>query len=184
MTEIPAFSPGCFGSAIAFKSDDAACTSCQFYARCQVVSEIARDALRERYGILTTQQAISDRIRKREEAKAEKERQASADPTLLTVPKKVRELLERLDRGNYDIVGKLKRGVNPFGSAMPWMAIACHLLIHHDQRVDREFISVALERKLGWKKGTADAHARMAIQALTHVGAVDTLDGTIVIRKD
>ncbi|PZR92068.1 MAG: hypothetical protein DI537_14680 [Stutzerimonas stutzeri] len=184
MTEIPAFSPGCFGSAIAFKKDDAACATCQFFAKCQVVSETARDALRDRYGIMTTREAINDRIRKREEAKADRDRQLSADPAMLTVPKKVRELLDRLDRGNYDIVGKLKRGINPFGSAMPWMAIACHLLINHNQRVDQGFISVALERKLGWKKGTADAHARMAIQALTHVGAIESLDGTIAIRKD
>lgn len=183
MSEIPIFSPGCFGSAIAFKKDDVVCSNCPFVAQCEPVHRVSLQTLRDRFGVKTTREIVSERAQKREAVQAAK-KAAPVDPTLLTVPKKVRELLERLDRGSYDVVGKLKRGENPFGAAIPYMMVACHLLINFQTPVDQKFLSTAFVRKLGWQKNTADAHARMAIQALTHVGAVENNDGLIRIRKD
>lgn len=182
MSQIPPFSPGCFGSAIAFKEDDVVCSACQFAGQCKPVHLATLQAMREKFGIKTTQQLTDERVQARVEAKAAKQAPPT-DPTLMTVPKKVRELLERLDRGKYDVVAKLKKGENPFGSAIPYMMLACHLLLNFNTPVDKDFLSTAFVRKLGWQKGTADAHARMAIQALTHVGAVENRDGLITIRR-
>lgn len=178
MTDIPQFSPGCFGSAIAFKKNDVACGSCPFAALCEPAHLEAQKALRERHNVMTTVEANEAKKR----AKVEKET-VPVDPTALSLPKKTQELLARLDRGNYDVVGHLQRGENPFGAAIPFMKLACHLLLRLNRPFSARGLSTAFETKFGWKHGTADAHARMAIQALTHIGAVDNADGMISIRK-
>lgn len=178
MTEIPPFSPGCFGSAIAFKKDDVACGSCKFAEACEPRHLEAQQALRERHGVKTR-----DKISEEKKAAKETKKAAPVDPAALVLPKKVQELLTRLDRGNYDIVGSLRRGENPFGSAMPFMKLACHLLLRLPMPLSQKGLSTAFATKFGWKENTSDAHARMAIQALVHVGAVDMRDGTISIRR-
>jgi hypothetical protein len=175
MTTIPPFSPGCFGSALAFKEDDVACRSCKFAGECKPMHLSAQKALRERYGIQTTQEVIADEKAKRSEEKAA--RAAAIDPAALTLPKKVQELILRLDRGNYDIVRKLQNGENPFGASMKFMALVAHLLLRLPQ-VDKGLITTAF-----WQENTAEAHARMAIQALEHVGAIDNRDGLVSIRR-
>lgn len=173
MTDIPQFSPGCFGSAIAFKATDSACVACPFAALCEPEHVKAQAALRLRLGIETT---YTRKVSKKAEG-------ASVDPSALTLPKKTRELVERLDRGNFDIVGSLKRGENPFMNAMPFMKLACHFLLRLQQPFSAKGLSTAYVTKLGWQQSTADAHARMAVQALTHIGAVDNVDGMITLRR-
>lgn len=181
MTTIPQFSPGCFGSAIAFKKDDVVCRGCKFAALCEPAHLEAQAALRERYGIKTSAEVFAERDRKRAEEKAIRE--ASRDQSVLSLPKKTQELIDRLDRGNYDVKGKFSRGENPFGASMRFMEIVGHLLLNlKGVRLDRPLIATAFVRKLGWQQGTADAHARMAIQALEHVGAIINNDGVISLR--
>jgi hypothetical protein len=181
MTTIPEFSPGCFGSAVAFKKDDTVCRGCKFAEFCEPAHIEAQAALRERYGIKTTQQVLSDQKQARDAEKAA--RQASKDATVLVLPKKTQDLIDRLDRGNYDVKGKFSRGENPFGQSMRFMQIVGHLLLNlKDVRLNRQLLAAAFVKKLEWQQGTADAHARMAIQALEHIGAIANNDGVISLR--
>jgi hypothetical protein len=79
----------------------------------------------------------------------------------------------------------MKRGENPFvgRKGFGFMAVACHLVIRLKRPVTREIISYALMKRNNWTKGTADAHARMAIQALEHVGAIKNTDGILTVAK-
>lgn len=180
MNTVPPFAPGCFGSALAYKDGDSVCMGCVFQAQCQPVHVEARIALRQRLGIKTP-----------EEIKAEKQPVAKVvfkdqSPEALALPKKVQELVDKLDRGGYNVVESLKSGQNPFGAAMPFMKIAAHLLLAlapRQKTIDRDLLTTAFVSKLGWQENTAEAHARMAIQALTHIGAVENMDGAIILRR-
>ena len=181
MTTIPEFSPGCFGSAVAFKKDDTVCRSCPFAEQCEPAHLEAQQALRERYGVKTTQQVIAHNKQVREAEKAA--RQAAKDPAALVLPKKTQVLIDRLDRGNYDVKGKFARGENPFGQSMRFMQIVGHILLRlKDGGLDRQLLAAAFVKKLEWQQGTADAHARMAIQALEHIGAITNNDGVISLK--
>lgn len=183
MIDIPPFSPGCFGSALTFKKDDMVCGSCQFKTKCEPAHEEAKLALRERYGIKTTQQVVTA---KAEAAKAKKEAEREAlDPAALELPKKTQELLLKLDRGNYNVIANLQMGVNPFGAAMPYMALTCKLLIAFRDRatITQENLSAAFVKTFSWKQDTATAHARMAIQALNHLGLLSNNNGNISLRR-
>lgn len=173
MSDIPKFSPGCFGSAIAFRKGDMVCRSCKFAAECEPAHNESVVILRERYGL-----EVKSNVRVKQKVVEQ-----AADPTALVLSKKTMELIERLDQGNFDIVGKLQRGDNPFGSKMAFMRIACHLLLRLKEPFDRQYLTAAFVKMLGWQNNTADAHARMAIQALTHIGAVENCDGMITLRR-
>lgn len=183
MTTIPQFAPGCYGSALAFKEDDSVCMGCVFKAQCQPVHIEARAALRTRLGIVTPEEA---KIAKAAAPAAPKAAFKDQSAAALALPKKVQELVDKLDRGGYNVVESLKNGQNPFGAALPYMKIAAHLLIALAPRgksIDRQLLTTAFVSKLGWQENTSEAHARMAIQALTHIGAVDNIDGAIILRR-
>jgi hypothetical protein len=182
MTTIPQLSPGCFGSAVAFKKDDTVCRGCKFAQLCEPAHLNAQKALRDRYGIKTTQEVLTDRAKARAEEKALRE--ASRDAAALVLPKKTQELIDRLDRGSYDVKGKLSRGENPFGASMRFMQMAAHILLRMPGDITRATIASAYVRKFEWQQGTADAHARMAIQALEHVGAIINNDGIVSVRRN
>lgn len=179
MTTIPQFAPGCFGSALAFKEDDSVCQGCVFKAQCEPVHVEARVALRARLGIPSLQEVKAA-------AAAPKAAFKDQSPEALALPKKVQELVDKLDRGGYNVVESLKRGENPFGASMPFMKIAAHLLLAlapRNKSIDRDLLTTAFVSKLGWQENTAEAHARMAIQALTHIGAVTNDNGAILLRR-
>lgn len=176
MTNIPKFSPGCFGSAVTFRKDDMVCGTCKFAGLCEPAHLQAVAALRERYGI----EAPAARTQKKQVKEAPAK---TVDPALLVLPKKTRVLIERLDRGDFDIVGKLKRGENPFSNSFQFLRVACHLLLRMKDPIDAKLLATAFVKALAWQQNTAEAHARMAIQALTHVGAVDNVDGRISLRR-
>lgn len=171
MADIPPFSPGCFGSALAYQDDHAVCQGCVFQAQCKPVHEENIQALRERFGI--TKPAKQASIRKKIAGDGE-----------LTLPKKVQEIVDRLDQSALNVVGKLQAGENPFEPTnLNFLKVACHLLVRMNKPLGRPFLAAALMVKLGWQQETADAHARMAFQVLSHVGAVDEREGSISIRK-
>lgn len=180
MTEIPKFSPGCFGSALAFKKDDTVCRSCVYASQCELAHLEARDQLRARYGIKPSAELYAERRQEMAAAKLAQEQAVAADA--LALPKKTVELLARLDRGQYDVVGKLGRGENPFGSAIPFMRVVCHLLLK-GLLLNQATLTTAFAQKFEWQQQTAAAHARMAIQALDHIGAVQNNDGVISLRR-
>lgn len=180
MTDIPHFAPGCFGSALAFKEDDSVCMGCVFKAECQPIHLEARAALRARLGI-----KLPEEIKAARPAKPKVEFLDQSEAAL-ALPVKVQELVDKLDRGGYDVVNKLQAGENPFGASLKFMKVAAHLLLGFakaNRPLDAEVLTTAFVKTLGWQESTAQAHTRMAIQALTHIGAVDNLQGKIVLRR-
>jgi len=169
MTDIPSFSPGCFGSALAYKDNDSVCGSCIFSAECRPLHFANKQALQERFGLTPARPA----------------RTAPASvENAVPLPKKVRELLQRISKSGIQVSERLARGENPFdGTAMNYMKVVCHLLLRYPGPLDRELIATAFTTKLAWRPDTAEAHARMAIQALTHLGVVNNQEGSIVLRR-
>ncbi|MBA8881771.1 hypothetical protein [Phyllobacterium myrsinacearum] len=105
------------------------------------------------------------------------------NPGELALPKKTQELVDRLDRSNLNVTEKLQKGENPFAGTLPFMRIVAHLLIKLDRPLTRQFVAAAFMTKFDWQQNTADAHARMAFQALEHIGAVREMNGTIQIKR-
>lgn len=171
MSNIPDFAPGCFGSALAY--DDAApiCQVCKFAGECQPMHLTNLAAL---------QTALS--IPKRATAKREVEAQPVAAE--MTLPVKVRALVDKLDKSNLRVTERLARGENPFlDTSSNFLKVVGHLLVRSSRPLFRRDFAMAFQMKLHWAPGTADSHARMAMQALTHIGAVDEIDGAVIVRR-
>jgi hypothetical protein len=169
MIKVPDFAPGCFGSALAFNASDSICRNCVFSKECEPTHKRAKEELRNYFGI---------KVREPKKPLAD----VCANSPETTLPKKTQALFDRINSANYDIVGKLRSGVNPFGESMKFMAVACQLLLKV-QNVKQSTITAGCVYKLGCQEDTAEAYARTAIQILSHVGAIDSNDGIISIRK-
>jgi len=175
MTEIPSFAPGCFGSALAFQTDSTICRNCPFAAQCQPLHEENLLALRDRFGIKPT--------RRGPKLKPAIVPMTDADPALMVLPVKVRRLIEKLDVSNLRITENLSKGINPFEGKVPFLQIACHLLLRLGRPLPRPLLAQAFVQKLGWQQNTADAHARMAFQALAHIGAITDSEAGAVLKR-
>jgi hypothetical protein len=171
---IPSFAPGCFGSALAFEETAPVCAVCKFAETCRPLHFANLEILRERVGV------TGKGSKKAKNPLAEK---PAAHPAELTVPKKVMALVEKLDSSNLRVTENFAKGVNPFAGSSSFLKIAGHLLLKMRQPLDRHTLAYAFTTKLGWTEGTADSHTRMTIQALTHIGAVDNIDGLITLRR-
>ncbi len=179
MTDIPYLAPGCFGSALIFKGDDMVCTACVMRSQCEPVHMLALEQLRASLGITAPVAKPKVKI-----AATQAERD---DPTRMALPKKVRELLEAIDRARYNIKGNMLNGVNPFAGQpkMRFMLVACHLILSLSEKrpiTQRDFVTGFIS-KLHHSPQTAEAHARMAVQVLMHVGAIDNVDGVLKLRR-
>ncbi|SCW95770.1 hypothetical protein [Ancylobacter rudongensis] len=173
-TNVPEFAPGCFGSALAYRETDSICTACVFAGRCKPLHLQAQAALRARFGIELTET---------QKRRIQRAANPPAHPAEMTVPKKVQALIDRFDNTNSRVAEQLGQGVNPFATTLPFMRIVCHLLLNYAKPIDRGLLATAFASRLNWQQDTAEAHARMAIQALTHIGAVDNIDGAIALRR-
>lgn len=153
---------------------------CIFKAECEPLHIEARAALRAHLGVKLPVETKAPRPAK------EKPDYRDQSEAALALPVKVQALLNRLDRGGFDVINKLRAGENPFAEGLPFMKVAAHLLLgfaKHNQGLDRDLLATAFVKKLGWQEDTAQSHARMAIQALTHIGAVENQQGRIFLRR-
>lgn len=173
MTDIPHLAPGCFGSALSFQGDHPVCGNCVFKDRCEPVHKTNLEQLRARYGIKLTEK----------KAPLPKFDHAKAPADALAMPKKVRELLHRLDSAKLNVKERMLRGENPFIGELPYMALFCVLLMKMGT-VNRATLEYACKKKLNWSDLTARAHSRMAFQALEHIGAIEVIDGNARLRRD
>jgi hypothetical protein len=172
----PLYAPGCFGSALAFKKADLICSNCPFALACEPVHVTNITILRSKYGLNPI--CLSPVL--------EIEPVPVAEPLAINLPEKVKALLRTLDNGNYNVCGSLLDGINPFGAALPFMAVACHVLLHMrrlEKSSTRDMMTTAMMTKFSWQKSTAGEHARIAIYALLHVGAIESNDGLLKIRE-
>ncbi|RWB95666.1 MAG: hypothetical protein EOQ56_28365 [Mesorhizobium sp.] len=167
MTTIPSFAPGCFGSALAYQEEHPVCSSCVFRELCAPVHALNLKTLRERLKI--------------PEAYVVKERKPDDAQPGLSLPKKVRELVERIDKANLHAVERLQAGDNPFKGFSAFLQIAAHMLLKRS--INQEELTKAYLQTTKMGRDAAVAHARMALQALTHIGAIDMLDGIATLRR-
>jgi hypothetical protein len=171
MTTIPDFSPGCFGSALAFDEAAPVCSVCAFAAQCKPIHELNLKTMRERLGIPApkiTQRAKRD----------------TADQQGMTVPVKTQALIEKIERAGIRVTESFASGLNPFTDmGSNFLKIVGHMLLKSPRPLARNDFAMAFQMKLNWSQGTADSHARMAMQALQYIGAVDEIDGTVTLRR-
>lgn len=169
--------PGCFGFALSFREEAAECISCPFASDC---SRIGAEQLARRRAALG--------IVVKEKPKA-KPRPAPAHVEHATgfftdgLPKKVEELLGRIERAGISVTAALARRENPFTKDPAFLRVTCHLLLHMSAGVDRATLKSAFVKKLGWSEGTAAAHATQAFQALIALGAASENNGRLTLRN-
>lgn len=156
---IPQSSPGCFGSALAYQKGSVVCAKCPFESDCAGLHTQNLAALREKLGI---------------SPKTTPTRRAE-----VAVPKKVQEIVARINAAGINVRESLRNGQNPFPQNMMVLRIAAHALLKMKQPVDRDFLAACIMNRLKWSEETADAQARIAVQTLAHLGAVE-VDGKLV----
>jgi hypothetical protein len=169
--------PGCFGFALAYRAEAAECISCPFSAECAQISAEQLARRRAELGITPKE----PRAQRPPRPRAPVEAHATG---VLTegLPKKVEELIGRIERAGISVTAALARRENPFPSSPAFLRVTCHLLLHMAAGIDRATLKIAFVRKLGWSEGTAAAHATQAFQALTALGAATEQNGRLTLR--
>lgn len=166
--------PGCFGIGLIYKAEANECRVCPFQERCGPLAAERLAALRLKLGI----------VEKRPVVAKSTVRPAPAKPqTSMALPKKVEELMVRIERAGIKVTETLARGENPFQSKPFFMRIACHLLLRIPAGISRDQLKSALMSKLDWGDGTAAAHALQAVQLLEALGAAKEEDGILRLRR-
>lgn len=175
MTTIPAFAPGCFGSALAFQKDHSICRDCKFSAECEPLHNENIKRLREELGI------------ERRSTMGSTAHPASRNVALAgsTLPKKVDEIVARIQAMGLDIAGKMRNGENPFSAGnAKFLRVGALIFLRADFSVTTDLLSRLYVRKLECKANTAEAYARMALQIFDHFGAIEKSDGGYRIRRN
>lgn len=166
---VPEYAPGCFGSALTFEKTDMICKACPFSDRCEPASAESKSLLRSRFGIVFKSKTIRP--------------VPQEVGNIATVEcEKTRKLIERIDRADLNIVGKLLAGANPFDQQMKFMAIACHIFLRRET-VTQNMITVGCVHTLKIQHGAADCYARIALKALVHIGAITNNDGRYSLKR-
>lgn len=179
MNDLPEFmAPGCFGSALTYREDQTECQACPFAQACAPKSALAMTELRARLGIPEPEKPMQ-----RAEPKKRQPR-VSAHFLTQSLPQKVLELIERVERDGIDI-GALARGHNPFVNQRPvFLRLACHVMLAMPQGVTRRQMIHAYRKKFGWTEGTASALTTQTFQTLKAFGAVVEVDGKFIARRE
>lgn len=165
---IPPLAPGCFGSALAFDASAPVCSICKFSASCKVLHEENMEALRDRMGLQIK--------------KVTKKPGRPAAANGMTPAKKVLEWVDVIEKKGIKVTEAFREGRNPFdGQGIVFMRIVGHMLLKG--RVNRGDLSMAFQKLLKWQDSTADAHARIGLQVLAHIGAIDLVDGAATLRR-
>lgn len=172
--------PGCYGFALSFKEGSAECSTCQFAARCQVIG--TEQLARRRLELGITAKPVKERKPRVVAAAVE----AVAGSTLTGgLPKKVEELMQRIERAGIRVTEGLREGRNPFlGQKPAFLSVACHLILNIEQGVDRATLNKAFQKKLNWSEGTAAAHTTQAFQALIALGAAHEANGRLTLTRN
>jgi hypothetical protein len=95
------------------------------------------------------------------------------------IPKKVMELVEKLDRAGIKVTEAIANGKNPFSDKQKFLKIACFFLLRFQGGVKREALELALMTGMDWSKGTAAAHALQASQLFQALGVATEMNGVI-----
>lgn len=163
----PEFAPGCFGGAMTFKSDSAECQSCPFASSCGVASAERMKALRAEHGLVEAplkQPAIA----------------RAGTAGAMTLPKKVAEEIDRLDRMGVKVTESFRAGVNPFAEkGNKALKIIAQILLLRPDGVDKNLMKLACMKRFEWTEGTAAAQVNQAIQVFCALGAARAFEDRI-----
>lgn len=163
--------PGCFGLGMVYRDSAKECISCPFQAQCAPLAATRLTAVRTELGIV-----------ERKKVSRPKPVETAPAGALTDYPKKVIELMERIDRAGIKVTEMLAARQNPFRSSPVFMRVTCHLLLGLGS-IRRDVLQRALMSKLEWSEGTATAHAMQASQLLQALGAATEANGIITLRS-
>lgn len=176
MKKAPFLAPGCFGSALLFQKTNMVCTACPFAESCEPVHQENLDYMRDHLGIVVPKQVERETI--------EPDETCMGDPGRMVLPVKVRKLLQKVDELGLNISEMMKKNQNPFqGTNLKFMEVVAHIIIRMKAPVTRPVLVAALSTHMDWRHSTAQAHARMAVQALVYVGAIQDNDGIFSVQQ-
>ncbi|NIH77461.1 hypothetical protein FHV99_004713 [Ochrobactrum sp. P20RRXII] len=99
----PNFVPGCYGSALAYRSKDLVCRQCPLSERCGLLSEQNKAALRAKYGVKAKPVSPTDQ--------------------------KVAKVVGALRKLNLNIRSKLVKYENPFATTQPALFFMTEIMI-------------------------------------------------------
>lgn len=173
LTNLLDLKPGCFGSALAFNGDTVECKTCPFIAHCEPEHKLRRAKLNALFGLQDTDKS---KLRRPKRAANEDLIEGSE------LPKKVQALLVRIKKLGVPVLEALRSGRNPFVNNIPFLSVACDLLLANGS-VDRGTLRQNLMTRLTWSKGTADAHVAQTFQALVAIDAAVERDGGLEIKR-
>ena len=171
MTDLDvSLAPGCFGISLLYRKETPECATCPFAGQCEPLALAQLARLRAEMGIV---EPASKKVPK------------AADPTAgkLTLPVKVQELINAIDRAKLNVGEALRRGINPFTAKFPFLRITAHVLIKRQGSIKRAEIAeaIALVMKVG--ESTADAYALQASHALRAIGVADEINGVVRLKR-
>ncbi len=165
--------PGCFGSALCFQAGSPECSSCPFQGACQPAAQRRTQELRTLLGLALKEPRLKKPIMP----------PVAPDAAQRTLPKKVEELLGRIERAGIRVTDSLNAGLNPFAKGPTFLKMACHLLLRMPEGFTRQQLQQGLMTKLAWTQATANAHATQACQLLIAVGAAKLINGKLVRKQ-
>jgi hypothetical protein len=172
----PRFAPGCFGGALTYNPAGMECKSCAFAADCSVISVARTNRLRAELGLAVDK----PKTVKKPAASAPV---SSASPTMTaSLPKKVQDLLGRIERSGVKVAETLAKGENPFPT-IGFLKLTAHVLLKRPEGVDRQMLRTCLEHKFGWGEASAAPHATQAFQVLIALGVATETNGRLVLKK-
>ncbi len=167
--------PGCYGMGTLYKEGSNECSTCPFGQTCGPLAADQLTRIRLEMGIALPAVKPPKRVVKT----------PSVSPAVFAgnVPKKVGELMERIERAGISVTEALGRRENPFSAKWPFLRVTCHLLLKLPQGIKRDRLCTLFMEKLNWSKGTADAHVIQAVQVLKALGAAEEVDGSLRLRN-
>ena len=174
MTELDAsLAPGCYGISLLYRKDTPECSTCPFAAQCAPLAQAQLEKLRAEMGIVVV-------------AKQDKRVSSASDPTAagFTLPVKVQELVDAIERTGIKVGEVLRRGANPFTNKFPFMRVAAFLLLKSQGAgVTRDGVAKAIAQVLKVSNTTADAYALQASHALRAIGVANETGGVLRLRR-
>ena len=179
MTDLPLnLAPGCFGSAMTFSKELAECQACPFAAKCEVQHLERRAALQIKFG-------VTPKVRVARTAFA-MTGGAPAHALVDGLPKKVGDLLARIERHGIHVTTTLAAGKNPFPAepkGFSFLRTTVWLLSRMGPRgVDRQLLMECFMKKEEWSQNTAAAHVTQAIQVLQALGVAELNNGHLTLK--
>lgn len=167
--------PGCYGMGTLFKEGSNECSTCPFGSTCGPLAEAQLLRIRAELGISPPK---AKRVKSVIKA-------PSVNPAVfaLNLPKKVRELMGRIEGAGIKVTEALARRENPFATKPQFLRVTCHLLLKLPGGFERDLLRTCFMTKLNWSKGTADAHVIQAVQVLKALGAAEEVNGSLRLRN-